>query len=108
MGRYRSNANKRGGVVRNATIVERQLDGALESIAAMVGGVCHCIRQDGREGVDPPKLVVGDLHQDWEEPLSQIKRRLSSVGFPLMGGKLSPASLNRRVIVLGVMALLVF
>jgi hypothetical protein len=35
--------------------------------------------------------------------VSQIERRSSSVGFPLMGGKLSRTSLKRRVIASGVM-----
>jgi hypothetical protein len=69
VGRFRSNTNNRSGVVRNVTVIEGQSDGAFECIAAMVGSVCHCIQQDGYEGVDPPKLVVGDLHQDWEERL---------------------------------------
>ncbi len=34
------NVNNRGGVVRDATIVERQSDGAFERIATKVGGVC--------------------------------------------------------------------
>ncbi len=54
VGRFRLNANNRGGVVRDVTIIKWQLDGAFERIAAMVGVVRHCIPQDGREGVDPP------------------------------------------------------
>jgi hypothetical protein len=34
--------------------------------------------------------------------VSRMDRRLLSVGFPSMGGKASLASLNRRVIALGV------
>jgi hypothetical protein len=52
VGRFRLNANDRGGVVRNVTVIEWQSDGAFERIAAMVGGVGHCISQDGHEGVD--------------------------------------------------------
>ncbi len=69
VGRFCSNANNRGGVVCDVTVIEWQSDGAFERIAAMVSGVRHCIQQDGREGVDPPELVVGDLHQDREEHL---------------------------------------
>jgi hypothetical protein len=69
VGRFRSNANNRGGIVCNVTVIEGQSDGAFECIAAMVDGVHHCITQDGCEGVDPPKLVIGDLHQDREECL---------------------------------------
>ncbi len=107
VGRFRLNANNRCGVVCNATIVERQLDRAFECIAAMVGGVRHCIHQDGCEGVDPPELVVGDLHQDWEECLPN-QEEIVICWLPLNGGKLLRASSNRRVIALGVMALLVF
>ncbi len=67
VGRFRSNANNCGGIVRNVTVIERQSDGAFKWVAAMVGSVRHCITQDGHEGVDPPELVVGDLHQDQEE-----------------------------------------
>ncbi len=69
VGRFRSNANNRGGIVCDVTVIEGQSDGAFERIAAMVGGVRHCITQDGCEGVDPPELVIGDLHQDQEEHL---------------------------------------
>ncbi len=69
VGRFRSNANDCGGIVCDTTIVERQSDGAFECIAAMVGSVRHCIRQDSHEGVDLPELIVVDLHQDWEERL---------------------------------------
>ncbi len=86
VGRFRSNANDRGGIVRNATVVERQSDGAFECIATMVGGVRHCIRQDGREGVDPLKLVVGDLHQDWEERLPD-QEDIIIRWLPLNGGE---------------------
>ncbi len=86
MGCFRSNVNDRGGIVRDATVVERQSDGAFERIAAMVGGVSHCIRQDGREGVDSPKLVVGDLHQDWEERLPD-QEEIVIRWLPLDGGE---------------------
>jgi hypothetical protein len=49
VGRFRSNANNRGGIVCNVTVIEGQSDGAFERIATMVGGVRHCIMQDGRE-----------------------------------------------------------
>jgi hypothetical protein len=69
VGCFRLNANNRGGIVREFTVIEGQSDEAFECVAAMVGGVWHCITQDGCEGVDPPELVVGDLHQDREERL---------------------------------------
>ncbi len=86
VGCFRSNANDHGGVVHDVTVIERQLDGAFERIAAMVGGVHHCIPQDGREGVDPPKLVVGDLHQDWEEHLPD-QEEIVICWLPLNGGE---------------------
>ena len=33
----------------------------------MVGSVPPWVREDCREGVDPPNLIVGDFHQNWEE-----------------------------------------
>ncbi len=86
VGRFRSNANDRGGIVRDVTAIERQLDGAFERIAAMVGSVHHCIPQDGREGVDPPELVIGDLYQDWEERLPD-QEEIIICRLPLDGGE---------------------
>ncbi len=86
VGRFCLSANDRGGVVRDAIVVERQSDRAFESIAAMVGDVRHCICQDGLEGVDPPKLVVGDLHQDWEERLLD-QEKIIIRWLPLDGGE---------------------
>ncbi len=86
VGRFRSNANNRGGIIRNVTVIEGQSDGAFERIAAMVGGVRHCITQDGREGVDPPELVVGDLHQDREERLPD-REEIVICRLPLDGGE---------------------
>ncbi len=86
VGRFLSNANKHGGVVRDVTVIEWQLDGAFERIATMVGSVRHCIQQDGREGVDPPELVVGDLHQDQEEHLPD-REDIVICWLPLDGGE---------------------
>ncbi len=86
VGRFRSNANNRGGIVCNVTVIEGQSDGAFERIATMVGGVRHCITQDGCEGVDPPELVVGDLHQDWEERLPN-REEIVICRLPLDGGE---------------------
>ena len=33
----------------------------------MVGGVSPWFCEDCREGVNPPELIVGDFHQNWEE-----------------------------------------
>ena len=69
MGRLRVNANDRGGIVLDAAVVEREADGALEGVAAMLSGVLHAIRDEGREGVDSPKMILGDLHEDREKRL---------------------------------------
>ncbi len=66
MGRFRADANDRGGIVGDAAIVEGQADGTDEGGAAMVGGIPCGIHEDGHEGMDPPKLVEGDLHEDGE------------------------------------------
>ncbi len=86
VGRFRSNANDRGGIVCNVTIIEGQSDRAFECIAAMDSGVRHCIMQDGCEGVDPPELVVGDLHKDREERL-QNQVEIVICWLPLDGGE---------------------
>ncbi len=86
VGRFRLNANDRGGVVRDVTVIERQSDGAFECIATMVGGVRHCIPQDGCKGVDPPELVVGDLQQDREERLPD-REEIIICRLPLDGGE---------------------
>jgi hypothetical protein len=86
VGRFRLNANNRGGIVCDVTIIEGQSDEAFECIATMVSGVCHCITQDGHEGVDPPKLVVGDLHQNREERLLD-QEEIVICWLPLNGGE---------------------
>ncbi len=67
MGQFCTNANDSGGIVRNGAIVKRQMIGVNKCIASMVGGVPHCIYEDGSEGVDPPKLIIGNLHEDGEK-----------------------------------------
>jgi hypothetical protein len=37
-----------------------------EGGTTMVGSIPCGIHEDGREGMDPPKLVEGDLHEDGE------------------------------------------
>ncbi len=64
--RFRTDANNRGGIVGNAAIVEQQVDGMDKGGAAMVGDIPCGICEEGHEGMDPPKLIVGDLHEDRE------------------------------------------
>jgi hypothetical protein len=71
--------------------------------AAMVGGIPLRFREDCREGVNPPELIVGDFHQNWEECFFLIVVRSSSEGFPLRGGKALRTSRKRSVIALGIM-----
>ena len=66
VGRLRSYTNDCGGVVRDAAVVEWEAGGGFERVTAMVGGVPHTIHDDGREGVDSPQKIVGDLHEDRE------------------------------------------
>ena len=90
VGRLRANANDRGGIVRDAAVVEREADGAFERVAAMVGSVPHAIRDDGCEGVDAPQLIIGDLHEDWEQRLPDrqeiVVRGLSLEGVKSIAG----------------------
>jgi hypothetical protein len=86
VGRFSLNANNRGGILCNVTVIEGQSDGAFECIATMVGGVRHCITQDGCEGVDSPELVLGDLHQDREERLPN-REEIVIYWLPLDGGE---------------------
>ncbi len=69
VGRLRANANDRGGIVFDACVLELETDGAFEGVVAMFGGVPHVVRDEGRERVDSPELIVGDLHEDREERL---------------------------------------
>jgi hypothetical protein len=60
VGRFRADANNRGGIVSNAAVIEKQVDGT-DKGGAMVGGIPCRIREEACEGMDPPKLIVGDL-----------------------------------------------
>ena len=86
VGRLRVNANDRGGIVLDAAVVEREADGAFEQVAAMLSGVPHTIRDDGHEGVDSPKLIVGDLHEDREKRLPD-RQEIVVRGLSFEGGK---------------------
>ncbi len=54
-------------IVGNIFVVERQSARSNKCTATMVGGVPPWFREDCHEGVNPPKLIVGDFHQNWEE-----------------------------------------
>jgi hypothetical protein len=54
-------------IVGNIFVLERQAAWSNKCTAAMVGGVPPWFREDCHEGVNPPALIVGDFHQNWEE-----------------------------------------
>ena len=86
VGRLRANADDRGGGVVDSPVVEREADGAFERVAAVVGGVTHGIGDDGREGMDAPQKIVGDLHEYGEERLTD-RQEVVVRGLSLEGGK---------------------
>ncbi len=78
--------NNGGGVVHDGAIVKWQTIGANKGVASMIGGVSHQIREDDSEGVDPPKLIVGNLQEYREKHLLDWQEVIVS-GFPFKGGK---------------------
>ena len=52
----------------------------------MVGSVPPWVREDCREGVDPPELIVGDFHQNWEEGFP-YRGKVVIRGLSFEGGK---------------------
>ncbi len=78
--------NDCGGIVHDGAIVKRQTIGANKRVASMIGGIPHCVYEDGSEGVDPPKLIIGNLHEDRERHFSDQKEVVDS-GFPFKGRK---------------------
>jgi hypothetical protein len=54
-------------IVGNVFVVEQQAAWSNKCLAAMVGSVLPWFHEDCREGVNPPELIVGDFHQNWEE-----------------------------------------
>jgi hypothetical protein len=52
----------------------------------MVGGVPCWIREDGHERMDPPELIVGNSHEDWEERFPDCCEVVVR-GLPLEGRK---------------------
>ncbi len=59
-------ADDSGGIIHDCAIIEQRADRAFERVATMVGSVPHQIHEDGREGVESPKLILGDFHEDGE------------------------------------------
>ena len=72
----------------------------LEEVGDCVGR--HACLDDGREGVDAPQKIIGDLREDREYCLPD-RQEIVVRWLALEGGEGIPASLKRRVIALGVM-----
>ena len=81
-----ADANDRRGIVGDAGVVKWEADGAAEVCASMVGGVLRGIHEYSRERVDPPQLIVGDLHEDGEERLPD-REEIVVRGLSLDGGE---------------------
>jgi hypothetical protein len=83
VGRFRSDTNDRGGVVRNAPIVEWEPDGNGKGVTAMVGGIPCGLREESNEGMDPLEEVKGDLDKMNKKVKGAIGKTHRSYG----GGK---------------------
>ncbi len=68
VGSLRMNANDHCGVVSNCLAVEWKTSRAYK-LGTMVGFVLDGLSEDGREGVNPVQLVIGDDHEKWEKGL---------------------------------------
>jgi hypothetical protein len=66
VGSLRTNANNRCGVVSNSLVVEWETS-RVYKFGTMVGFVFDSLGENGREGVNPVQLVVGDDHEQWEK-----------------------------------------
>jgi hypothetical protein len=66
VGSLRTDANDCHGIVSNCLVVEWETSWAYK-FGAMVGFVLNSLSEDGREGVNPIQLVVGDDHEQWEK-----------------------------------------
>ncbi len=66
MGGLRTNANDFRGIVSDHLIVEWETS-RVYKFGTMVGFVLDSLSEDGREGVNPVQLVVGDDHEQWEK-----------------------------------------
>ena len=75
------------GIVVDACVVKGEPGGAAEAVlATVVGGIPHGIREDCREGTNPPKLIAGNHHEEGEDRLPDGKEIVVR-WFPLDGGE---------------------
>ncbi len=65
MGQFCTDVNNCGGIIGDGAVVKRQADGTVEGSAIVAGIPCR-IYEEAHEGMDPPELIVGDLHEDGE------------------------------------------
>ena len=69
MGRFCFNADDGRDIVGNACVVKGEQGWAAEVVATMDGGIPRGISEDCREGMNPPKLIVGNHHEEGEDHL---------------------------------------
>jgi hypothetical protein len=100
MGCFRADTDHRRCIVGDGVIVEWETLAAHECHTAMCGSVLCIIGEESSEGMDPPRRSNG-MTMRIGRRTSLMARTSSLVGFPLMGGKTSNASLNRSVMVSG-------
>ncbi len=65
MGGLHTNVNDFHGIVSDRLVVEWEMSRAYEF--GMVGFVLDSLGENGREGVNPIQLVIGDDHEQWEK-----------------------------------------
>ncbi len=87
MGHLCTNANNRGCIIHYAGLMEWEADGVFEYNVTMDDSLPHCIHEDGHEGVNPPKLVIGYLHQDQEEKRLLDQEEIVVCGLSLNWGE---------------------
>jgi hypothetical protein len=66
VGGLRMNANDCHGVISNSLVIEWEKSRAYK-FGTMVGFVLDSLGEDGREGVNPIQLVIGDDHEQCEK-----------------------------------------
>ncbi len=62
------NASNSRDVIRDSLVIEWETSRAY-TFGTMVGFVLDSLGEDGREGVNPVQLVIGDDHEQWEKGL---------------------------------------
>jgi hypothetical protein len=104
MGRLCTNPDDCRSIVSDVFIAEGEADGTYKFCIAMFSFVLGVLHEDGREGVDSFQLVVRNDHVEREKTLLDGKEVVIS-WFPFKRGKVSYASLKRRVMASGIIVL---